>query len=124
MFYPTLFNHFNLFDALDTAMPKLEAYDEDDGLVIRLDLPGYDKGNISVTAERGVLTISASTEEREEPKGRRYLVRSGGRRSFSQTLVVPQGYDESKTDASYEAGVLTVKMPRTSASKTKRIDVK
>ncbi len=128
MFYPTLFqsplaNLFSTLDRMESSMPRLEAYEEKDNLVVRLELPGFEKGNISVTSEKGILTITAS-DEAEERKDRKYLVRSTSKRSFSQSLIIPQGYDESKTDAEYEAGILSITLPRAVASKGRQIDVR
>jgi HSP20 family protein len=132
MFYPLFksplagnWSMFDMLEGLTSSMPRLEAYEEDDKLFVRLELPGYEKGNISVASEKGILTISANNEDDEDKrKGRKYLAQSAGRRSFSQSLVIPQGYDESKTEASYEAGILSISLPRSVASKGRRIDVR
>jgi HSP20 family protein len=132
MFYPTLFEKQlspfpfgNLLDTLDyqyTFMPGMEAYVEKDDLVIKLEIPGYEKGKISIASERGTLTVTAQRDD--EKKDRKYLVRSRSTSRFTQSVTIPEEYDEEKAEALYEAGVLTIKLPRRDAPRGRKIDVK
>lgn len=89
---------------------RIEEFVKDNRLVVRAELPGIDaEKDVDVTVDRGVLTISARREEREEHEGRTEF-RYG---SFMRRVVLPDGVDESDVTASYTDGILevTVAMP-------------
>ena len=95
-----------------THAMHIEEFIEDDTYVIRAELPGVDpdKG-IEITVSDGVLHLSAKREEREEeerPSGYRSEFRYG---SFSRSFVLPANTDEGNVTASYNDGVLEVRLP-------------
>jgi HSP20 family protein len=81
---------------------------EDGDLVIKAELPGVKQEDVDITLQDNVLTVSGQrkTEQEEERGG--YYVRERQYGSFSRSLTVPEGVDESKIHARYENGVLEV----------------
>lgn len=106
-----------------TQSIRVEDYTEDGAYVVHAELPGVDPDkDVEITVSGGVLTIRG--ERREEKKeARRSEFRYG---SFSRSLVLPADVDVDDITASYDKGVLTVKvpLPATDKPKTKRIAVK
>lgn len=104
-------------------VPTLDVWETEDALVYAFDLPGIPQEKIEVSAEEGTLTVSA-TREREETVGddryRRYERRFG---SFSRTVGLPQGVSADAIAASYENGVLEIRVPKPEQAKPKRIAV-
>lgn len=88
--------------------PAIDVAAKDGDLVIRAELPGVKQEDVDITLQDGVLTISGERKaEREEERGG-YYVRERRYGSFSRSLTLPQGTDESKVRARYEDGVLEV----------------
>lgn len=88
--------------------PAIDVATKDGDLVIRAELPGVKQEDVDITLQDGVLTISGERKaEREEERGG-YYVRERRYGSFSRSLTLPQGTDESKVRAHYEDGVLEV----------------
>jgi HSP20 family protein len=88
--------------------PAIDVVTDDGNLVLTAELPGVKQEEINITLHEGVLTISGErkTEQEEERGG--YYVRERRYGSFSRSLSVPEGVDESKIHARYENGVLEV----------------
>jgi HSP20 family protein len=88
--------------------PAIDVVTDDGNLVLTAELPGVKQEDVDITLHEGVLTISGErkTEQEEERGG--YYVRERRYGSFSRSLSVPEGVDESKIHASYENGVLEV----------------
>jgi HSP20 family protein len=88
--------------------PAIDVVTEDGNLVLTAELPGVKQDDVDITLHEGVLTISGErkTEQEEERGG--YYVRERRYGSFSRSLSVPEGVDESKIHARYENGVLEV----------------
>ncbi len=89
--------------------PAIDVLIKDSDLVIRAELPGVKQEDVEITLHNNVLTISGErkAEQEEEERGG-YYVRERRYGSFSRSLTLPEGLDESKIHARYENGVLEV----------------
>jgi len=98
---------------------------EDDGhYIVTAELPGMKRSDITVDVKDGVLSIRGEkkSEREEKTEKRRYVERTFG--SFSRVFTLPSDADESKVEASFKDGVLTVTLAKTEAKKARVIDVK
>ena len=104
-------------------VPTLDVWETEDEVVYAFDLPGIAQEKISVEAEDGALTVSA-TREREQKldkAGVHRLERRFG--TFTRTVGLPQGVSEDAIKATYEHGVLEIRVPKPEQQKPKRIEV-
>lgn len=100
---------------------------EDDGQVIaEVELPGMSEKNINVTVNRDTLRISGEKKQHEETKEENYYCMESSYGSFDRLVDLPAEVDEEKTQAEFNRGVLTVKMPKSqeAKAKSKKIPVK
>jgi len=104
-----------------SAMP-MDAYRQGDHFTIHLDLPGVDPSSIDLTVEKDVLTISAERRWARE-EGQEVLVSERPQGSFSRQLFLSDGLDAEHIDATYEHGVLTVRIPVAEAAKPRKVAV-
>ena len=86
--------------------PAIDVATEDGNLVIRAELPGMKQEDVDITLHNNVLTISGERKAEQEEERGGYYVRERRYGSFSRSLTVPEGVDESKIHARYENGVL------------------
>jgi HSP20 family protein len=75
-------------------------------------LPGIDARNIDVKLANGVLTIRGEKKEEKEEKEKDYYLSERRFGSFQRSFELPEGIDEDKIQASFEKGVLTIKLPK------------
>ena len=103
--------------------PPLDVWEKEDSVAYSFDLPGVPLEDITIEAEDGRLTVSASrTQPRELDSERFYrLERRYG--TYSRTVGLPQGVAEDGISAAYENGVLTVTVPKPDQPKPKRIEI-
>lgn len=90
----------------------VDIVDDGDDVVVVSDLPGFDREDISVEADSHRLRLSAEVEEEEEEGDEEYYRKERSRRSLSRTVTLPVEVDASEADASYENGVLSVRLPK------------
>ncbi|EST31880.1 hypothetical protein N566_20445 [Streptomycetaceae bacterium MP113-05] len=104
------------------AMP-MDAYREGDEYVIALDLPGVDPEAIDIDVERNMLTVKA--ERRPVAKGDEVKMELSERPlgAFSRQLVLADTLDTEQIGATYEAGVLTLRIPVAERAKPRKIAV-
>lgn len=106
-----LFDQFSQFGAPLGGRVPVDVIDIEETLVVRADLPGRDPDSISVQIEDG-RNLHIETEAAETATEGRYVTREREKESVSRSLTLPAAIDESKTDANYERGVLTVHLPK------------
>jgi HSP20 family protein len=104
-----------------SAMP-MDAYRSGDEFVVAFDLPGVDPGAIDLDVERNVLTVRA---ERRPTTGEGVEMQVAERPlgAFSRQLFLGDSLDTDHIRASYEAGVLTLRIPVAERAKPRKITV-
>jgi HSP20 family protein len=94
-----------------TWTPEIEAYERNNELVVRADLPGMKKDDVRIDVTENELTISGERhQEREtEREGVYRSERTYG--SFYRTIPLPPGAITDQAKASFRDGVLEITMP-------------
>ena len=105
-----------------TAMP-MDAYRSGETFVVAFDLPGVDPDAIELDVERNVLTVKA--ERRPAATGEHVEMQVAERPLgvFSRQLFLGDTLDADRIEASYEAGVLTLKIPVAEQAKPRKIEI-
>jgi len=105
-------------------VPLTDITEDDKEFLVKVELPEMKKEEVKVTVENGVLHISGERKTEKEEKTKKYhrIERSYG--SFERTFPLPDGADGTKVSADYNAGMLTVRLPKTAETKHKTIEVK
>ncbi|UGY94960.1 Hsp20/alpha crystallin family protein [Streptomyces gobiensis] len=107
--------------ARPAAMP-LDAYEHDGMFTVHFDLPGVEPDSIDLNVEQNVLTVRA---ERPAPVGAdvELVVAERPRGVFSRQVFLGETLQLDKIEASYEAGVLTVRIPVAEEAKPRKIEI-
>ncbi len=105
-------------------IPAIDVSEDDDQYIVRAELPGVKRDDITVTLEDGVLTIGAVTKSGlEEKKGERVIRHERRYGKYMRSLRLSTQIDENKVRASYKDGVLELMVPKAEAVKPRRISV-
>ena len=105
-------------------MPWVDISETKECVVVKAELPGLEAKDIRVITEENVLTIKGETLEDEEVEGRRYHMRERRFGSFCRSIRLPKSVDADNIEANYEAGILSLRLPKLEEAKPKRIEVK
>jgi HSP20 family protein len=107
--------------ARPAAMP-IDAYRQDDEFVIHFDLPGVSPDSINLDIERNVLTVKA---ERSSPASEdiEMVVAERPRGTFSRQLFLGETLDPERVTATYDGGVLTLRIPIAEQAKPRKIQI-
>ena len=105
---------------------KCDIYEKKGNVHIELEVPGFDKKDIKLDVEDGILTIEATKneehEEGEEKKNyyRKERVFGSVKRQFNVGNI-----DESKIDAKFDKGLLKISFPKEEKKESKKfIEIK
>ena len=104
-------------------VPTLDVWETEAEVVYAFDLPGIPKDAIAIEVEDGALTVSATREREEKVERDRFMRFERRYGSFSRTVGLPHGVSEDAIKASYENGVLEIRVPKPEQPKPKRISV-
>ncbi len=102
---------------------RMDAIRRADDIVLRFDLPGIDPDSIEVTVDRGVLTVGAKRAE-EYAEGEKPFIRERVMGSFTRRVFLADTADADNIEASFEAGVLTVRVPVHEQAKPRKVEVR
>jgi HSP20 family protein len=103
--------------------PRADLMETDDAYIVAVDVPGIEPEKIDVTFEDGTLKISGEREaSRREDSGQFHRIeRSYGR--FFRSFRFGNVADSEQIDASFNDGVLTIKLGKREASKPRKIEI-
>ena len=104
---------------------RLDVEETDQDFVVKADLPGLKKEDIKVAIDGNLVTIEAQTATENEEKIAGRLVR---RERYAgqqyRRFSLPQDIDDKSAAASYDNGVLSLKLPKKSGSLGKTLAIK
>ena len=104
-------------------IPPMDLVESGDHYVLTADLPGLSEGDVDITLEGGVLTISGERKPAHDPRGEGYyrLERPFG--GFSRSLTLPDGIDPGAVAAHFDRGVLEVRIPKPEQTKPRKVAI-
>lgn len=107
------------FSEMGEASPAVDIFEEGNDVVVKAEIPGLKKEDLDVNISEDTITISGEkkSEEKVERKDFYRLERSVG--SFTRKLRIPVETQTDKAKASFEDGILEVRIPKTEAAKEK-----
>jgi len=123
-----LFNTF--FDTPTTGngaarrwIPAMDLVETDEHFVLKADLPGLTEDDVSIEVEDKVLTVSGERKAEHEDKREGYVRVERSYGSFRRSLTLPEGVDPEAVSASFDKGVLEVRIPKPEERKPRRVAI-
>jgi HSP20 family protein len=108
--------------ARPAAMP-MDAWRDGQEFVVEFDLPGVDADSIDLDVERNVLTVKAERPTRNGNGDVELIAAERPRGMFSRQLFLGETLDTEHIAASYDAGVLTLRIPVAERAKPRKITI-
>lgn len=103
-------------------IPTTDVFTKDNNLVVEAHLPNFEQKDVNIEVENGALVISAERHEKEEDKGKQYVVRESSS-SFYRRIALPKRADTDKIEAHLDDGVLKVSIPLAPLPEPKKITI-
>jgi HSP20 family protein len=106
--------------ARPSVMP-MDAWRDGDNFAVEFDLPGVDEKSIDLDVERNVITVKAERPLRNDDV--EMLAAERPRGVFSRQLVLGDNLDTENIAASYDSGVLRLRIPLAEQAKPRKIAI-
>jgi HSP20 family protein len=125
-------NPYTGFPEFDTVwdenigLPSMDLREQPEAYVVKMDLPGMNKSDISIEVRDNVLTVTAERKASVEKKdGEKVLVQERSLSSVSRDVVLQKPVDADQVTAEYKDGVLHITLPKTQKDQpVKKIEIK
>ncbi|MGZ6642970.1 MAG: Hsp20/alpha crystallin family protein, partial [Solirubrobacteraceae bacterium] len=91
-------------------IPAMDLVEADDHFVLKADLPGMSQEDVKIEVSDGVLEISGERRIDHETSREGYVRLERGFGAFSRSLTLPEGVDAEAVTASFDKGVLEVRV--------------
>src|SRR5689334_21816969 len=106
-----------------TWSPAVDIFETEGEIVVKAELPGVDRKDISLHLENNVLTLKGERRFEKETKEENYhrIERAYG--GFSRSFSIPATVDEDKIRADYKDGILKIALPKKEQVKPKQIQI-
>ncbi len=103
--------------------PAVDIFDTDQAIVLRAELPGLDPDDIEIEVDDNVLSLKGERRFEETVQEGRYyrLERAYGR--FQRSVTLPQGVKADEISATFDKGVLSVRVPKAEEVRPRKIAV-
>jgi HSP20 family protein len=120
-YLPGLFedDFFPVFAGKNDSMPAVNISEDDKGYKLDLAVPGMDKKNLKIDINDDILTISSESKTESEEKKNGFKRREFSYSSFCRSFQVPENVEQTKIEANYKDGILSVTLPKLEEEKSK-----
>ena len=110
-------------EGAELRTPRVDVLNRDDEVLVRAELPGVKREDLTVELTGDLLTIRGE-HRHEERKKEGDLVRAEiARGTFSRTMTMPTGLDGEHVKAEFKDGVLEVHLPKLEKTERRRIEI-
>jgi HSP20 family protein len=104
------------------AVMHVDAERDGDWFYVYFDLPGVDPDSIDLTVERNVLSVRAE-RRRQEREGVESVIAERPMGTFSRQLFLGDTLDTEHLEATYDNGVLTLRIPVSEQAKPRKVSI-
>ncbi len=107
-----------------TPFPAMNAWTTEDEEVVTAAIPGVEPEDVDLAIVNDVLTVSGERKIDQPSEELRYHRRERMDGKFSRSIQLSFPVDSNKVSATYDKGVLTVRLPRAESDRPRKISVK
>jgi HSP20 family protein len=90
-------------------------------IIVRVEVPGMEKEDFSITIEGNQLYLSGEKRYEREARDSTYHVMERAYGSFQRSIPLPRNVDADHAQASYKNGVLSIRLPKVESDSSKTI---
>jgi HSP20 family protein len=105
----------------------IDMWQTDSDIMVKAPIPGLKPDEVDISITGDTLTIKGEKKEEKEEKEvkeKDYIRRETRYGSFSRSVTLPMEVKGDQAEATFENGILTLKLPKAEAVKPKQIKVK
>ncbi|HUX90779.1 MAG TPA: Hsp20/alpha crystallin family protein [Gallionellaceae bacterium] len=98
-----------------------EVEELDKEIIVRVEVPGMEKEDFTITVEGNELYLSGEKRYERESRDSTYHVMERAYGSFQRSIPLPRNVDAERAQASYKNGVLSIRLPKVESESSRTI---
>ncbi|KAA6184635.1 Hsp20/alpha crystallin family protein [Thiohalocapsa marina] len=108
----------------EVRLPRVDLVDHETELLVRAELPGIDKKDLHIDLSGDMLTIRGERRHEEKTEEENYYHAEIARGSFCRTMRLPVEVAGDKVEATFDKGLLEIRLPKRETTPRQKIEVK
>lgn len=104
-------------------VPPVDVVEEKDAILVSAELPGVRPEDVEIQYENGVLVLRGQRTFQQESSDRTYHRVERAYGTFVRSFTLPRSADPDKITASFQNGLLEVRVPKREEAKPKMIPI-
>src|SRR3954463_3023207 len=104
-------------------IPPMDLVETEEHFVLKADLPGLDAGDVNIEVEDNVLTVSGERKVEHETSKEGFYRLGGASGEFPRSRTLPEGVEADKIEASFDKGVLEIRVPKPEQRKPRKVQI-
>jgi len=104
-------------------VPPVDIYEDEQGITLKLEVPGIDQKDLDIKVENNVLSVSGERRLEKEEKEENFHRVERRYGSFTRSFTLPNTVNTEDVQADYESGVLKIHLAKRAEAKPKQIKV-
>ena len=105
-------------------LPSIDLKENKNALIVKAELPGLEAKDVELTITEDILTIRGEKKEEKEEKDEHHFFVESYCGSFERKIKLPMLVKTDKIDATFDKGILTIKLPKSEEARKKEIKIK
>lgn len=109
----------------EVALPAIDAYETENAVVVKADLPGLKKDEIDITATEDSISLKGEFKREETVQEAGFIRNERHSGKFFRTIPMPAEIKPDEVKASFKDGILEINAPKSEKSfaKEKRVPI-
>lgn len=104
-------------------LPPVDVEETKDEVVVKAELPGLSREDIKIQAHGDTLTITGERRQDAETKDKTVHMVERVYGKFQRMMTLPAEVEGGRATATYDQGVLTIRLPKAEHAKPKEISI-
>lgn len=104
-------------------VPPVDVYEDEQGVQLKLEVPGVDEKDLDIRVENNTLTVSGERKFEKEEKEENFHRVERRYGSFTRSFTLPTTLSTEDIKADYEQGVLKIRLAKRAEAKPRQIKV-
>jgi HSP20 family protein len=104
-------------------LPPIDAFTTDEGLIVRMELPGMKPEDVDISVQDSVLTVAGERFAETDVKDDAWLRRERFTGTFERSFTLPEGVDADSITAGFDNGVLELRIPHPPEQQPRRVKI-
>lgn len=108
---------------LDRRVPESEIEEKDNEVVVQFELPGVDKKEINLELDEDKIAVRAVRKKEMKRENKEFYAEAKSFKGYQEVLSLPCRVIPDKARASFENGILEVRLPKAEPRKRKQVEI-